>query len=104
MSGLEPHTDYAFRVRAHNAVGASTSEVERVRTAPAPPSCPLGLRLQGTLPTGLSLSWQVPAADHGASVSGFQLECAPVRGASAAAAASAWRTAYQGADLHAQAR
>ena len=37
MSGLEPHTLYALRVRALNSVGASVSEAQRFRTAPAPP-------------------------------------------------------------------
>lgn len=101
MGGLEPHTAYCFRVRALNAMGSSLSDVESFRTTPAPPASPLDLHLQEGTPSCLHLSWVPPRADHGAAVSGYQVECARVvRGATAAAVA--WKGAYQGIDLHAQ--
>lgn len=102
MSGLEPHTLYALRVRALNSVGASVSEAQRFRTAPAPPSAPQGLQLQHATPSGLALAWAPPRCDHGAPVTGYQLECARGGRGGGSAAAGGWRLAYQGADLHAQ--
>lgn len=102
VSGLEPHTSYAFRVRALNSVGASLSELESFRTAPAAPTAPLGLQLQHATPSSLALAWAPPRSDHGAPVTGYQLECARGGRGGGATAAGAWRLAYQGADLHAQ--
>lgn len=102
VSGLEPHTLYALRVRALNSVGASTSEPERFRTAPAPPSAPQALELQHATPSRLALAWTQPRSDHGAPVTGYQLECARGGRGGGGAGAGGWRLAYQGADLHAQ--
>ena len=100
MSGLQPHTEYTFRVRAINAVGTSTSEAETFRTAPAPPSTPLGVQQRDCMPSSLLISWLPPQTDHGAGVSGYQLESA--RGGRTGSASLAWRLAYQGADTQAQ--
>lgn len=101
VGGLEPHTAYAFRVRAFNAVGSSLSEAETFRTAPAAPSCPLAVTLRRATATSLQLSWQPPRADHGAPVAAYQLECA--RGTrTSSGPASAWRVAHQGPGLAVQ--
>lgn len=102
MSGLEPHTAYAFRVRALNAVGSSLSEAESFRTTPAPPSAPQHLQLLGATPSALSLGWQPPAAEHGAAVSGYQVECARLGGRSTSVPPGAWKQAYQGPERQAQ--
>ena len=102
VSSLEPHTLYALRVRALNSVGSSTRELERFRTAPAPPSAPQALELQHATPSRLALAWAPPRSDHGAPVTGYQLECARGGRGSGGAGAGGWRLAYQGADLHAQ--
>jgi hypothetical protein len=100
VSGLEAHTEYTFRVRAINSVGSSTSEAETFRTAPAPPSSPAAVQQQDCTPSSLLISWLPPRTDHGAGVSGYQLESA--RGSRTGSASHAWRLAYQGADTQAK--
>ena len=100
MSGLEAHTEYTFRVRAIISVGCSTSEAETFRTAPAPPSSPAAVQQQDCTPSSLLISWLPPRTDHGAGVSGYQLESA--RGSRTGSASHAWRLAYQGADTQAK--
>ncbi len=54
--GLDPYTEYAFRLRAANAAGRSAwSDVARVRTASGPPSAPLTPIAEGaaSLPAAL---------------------------------------------------
>ncbi len=47
-AGLEPATDYSFRVRACNAAGQSPwSDSCVIRSAAAAPSCPLHLVAEG---------------------------------------------------------
>lgn len=100
VSGLEAHQEYTFRVRAINATGSSTSQGETFRTAPAAPSSPVGMQQQGCTPSSLLISWLPPLSDHGAGVSGYQLESA--RSSRTGSTSQAWRLAYQGANTQAQ--
>jgi hypothetical protein len=100
VKGLQPNTSYLVRVRGFNAVGSSNSEPEVFRTMPAPPSCPQDLQQQGATPTSLRLAWLAPVADHGATVTSYQLECSRIT--SRGSQAAAWSMVYQGSDLHAK--
>ena len=96
---LEPDCEYAFRLKACNAVGSSPwASVQVLRTAPAAPSSPTSVALSEP-PTSRSvaLAWQPPQQDFGAAVSSYQVEWASVLRASRSV--SSWRTAYTGPDV-----
>lgn len=96
--GLNPNCEYAFRLRACNTVGASAfSEVATFCTAPAPPAPPRAPALsEPPTASAVALAWQLPDQDHGAAVSGYQAEWAPVLRASRLV--GPWRPAYAGQD------
>lgn len=97
MNDLEPNTQYLFRVRAFNSIGASPwSELLTARTAPAPPSTPENFRCAQTSCSALSFAWDIPSLDHGAEVTSYQLEFAPASRGQRAAEKTAWRSAYKG--------
>lgn len=93
---LDPDTEYTFRLRAANAVGASAwSAPATLRTAPAPPSAPHGLALGGSPgPGSIPLAWQPPGHDHGAAVSSYQVEVATVLRATRSL--GSWHAVYTG--------
>ena len=51
LPGLEPYTEYAFRLRASNMAGASDwSKLVWLRSGAATPSCPLDVQSTGGIP------------------------------------------------------
>lgn len=89
-------------MRAYNSVGSSVSEPKTFRTAPAAPSCPRDVDQQDATPSSLRISWLPPANDHGAPITGYQLECARSSSRGASSMAHAWKLAHQAGGLHAQ--
>jgi len=56
--GLDPDTEYSYKVKAKNAAGSSEfSAVFSARTNVAPPPEPMNLRLLEATPTSLELTW-----------------------------------------------
>lgn len=68
VSGLTANTDFEFRVRAVNDVGASAwSNTAGARTQGSPPNPPTGLNSPSSTSTSVDLAWTSPAfnnADH----------------------------------------
>ena len=105
VTDLEHDSDYVFRLRAFNSVGASAwSEHLLLRTPPAPPSPPLHLQCSTSTSSSLSFTWQPPEKEYGAAVTSYQLEYVPLSrsgggGTQRAAEKAAWRSAFQGSTL-----
>ncbi|KAK9847425.1 hypothetical protein WJX84_006386 [Apatococcus fuscideae] len=75
VKGLEPATDYSFRVRACNAAGQSPwSDSCVIRSAAAAPSCPLHLVAEGASCEAVNLHWQEPERAHGLPLTGYGIE------------------------------
>ena len=74
--GLTPGTTRFYRVAAINAQGqgAAYSNVVEGTTNAAPPDPPQNLRAQATGPTSIALSWDVPASDGGARITGYWVQ------------------------------
>lgn len=110
VRGLEPATQYALRVRAHNSIGGSAwGECTTVATAAAAPGPPTGLAVSTADPGELHVCWGPPLRDNGATVGSFLLEMAagarPAAGGGGskggggkAGAAAAWAKVWQGPD------
>ncbi|KAG2434770.1 hypothetical protein HXX76_007655 [Chlamydomonas incerta] len=87
VRGLEPHSAYAFRVCAHNDMGAGGwSPAVAAITGHAPPSAPQSLSAQAASSARIVLCWAAPERDYGAPVVAYTVEMAPVavRGGAAA--------------------
>lgn len=82
LTGLDPGTAYAIRVRGRNRVGAGpASEVENFRTLPA--EVATVTRFVTAEPTGgrsVDLGWQDPAFDGGEPLTGFEICVVPPHG------------------------
>ncbi|HWH69429.1 MAG TPA: fibronectin type III domain-containing protein, partial [Candidatus Sulfotelmatobacter sp.] len=73
ITGLQPSTAYAFRVRAVSVFGPSADSNEATATTLAPPpapEAPTGLTATPLSPTGNQLAW----TDNSTAETGFQLE------------------------------
>ena len=73
-SGLAPGTTRFYRVAAINAVGRGDyASVARGTTNAGRPSQPLALRARADGPRSITLSWNAPASDNGAAVTGYRV-------------------------------
>ena len=73
-TGLAPGTTRYYRVAAVNAQGAGApSNVAQGTTEAAPPGQPLNLRARAGGPTSITVTWEAPAADGGARVTGYSV-------------------------------
>ncbi|KAL6758808.1 fibronectin type III [Haematococcus lacustris] len=78
LSGLQPATRYLLRLAAVNAVGPSPwSAPATLSTAPGPPSPPQHCSAAPLSSTQLRLTWQPPATDQGAPLTGYAVDLAP---------------------------
>ncbi|KAJ9516125.1 hypothetical protein QJQ45_024552 [Haematococcus lacustris] len=78
LSGLQPATRYLLRLAAVNAVGPSPwSAPATLSTAPGPPSPPQHCSAAPLSSTQLRLTWQPPATDQGAPITGYAVDLAP---------------------------
>ncbi|WBU37321.1 fibronectin type III domain-containing protein [Homoserinibacter sp. YIM 151385] len=73
VSGLEDGAGYEFRIRAHNAAGASAPSSARQETPFRAPDAP-GLQLRGQGDGTIELGWTAPAFDGGRAIEGWILE------------------------------
>ncbi|KAJ9515995.1 hypothetical protein QJQ45_016818 [Haematococcus lacustris] len=90
LSGLQPATRYLLRLAAVNAVGPSPwSAPATLSTAPGPPSPPQHCSAAPLSSTQLRLTWQPPATDQGAPLTGYAVDLAPGSTASGHASPSA---------------
>ncbi|MBZ4486858.1 fibronectin type III domain-containing protein [Microbacterium sp. cx-55] len=73
VTGLTPGTAYTFTVEAINAVGASAASASSlpVTTPAAVPGAPVALSATSLSSTQVGVSWQAPATDGGAPVTGY---------------------------------
>lgn len=72
---LSPNTTYYFRHRARNSVGSSGwSSTLTFSTDPDKPSAPRNLDTSNQGPSGMTLTWDAPADDGGASISGYRIQ------------------------------
>ena len=73
-SGLVPGTTRYYRVAAVNNRGAGAySNVARGTTNAAPPGQPQNLRARAAGPTSITVTWEAPADDGGARVTGYSV-------------------------------
>ena len=71
-AGLAPGTTRFYRVAAINAQGQGAySNVVRGATNAARPDPPQGLRARAGGPTSITLTWEAPASDGGARITGY---------------------------------
>ncbi|KAG2434872.1 hypothetical protein HYH02_012072 [Chlamydomonas schloesseri] len=78
VRGLEPYSAYAFRVCAHNDVGAGGwSPAVAAITGHAAPSAPQALSAQAASSAKIVLCWAPPERDYGAPVVAYTVEMAP---------------------------
>ena len=73
---LAPGTTRYYHVAAINAEGPGAYSTPPVpgTTNPAPPSQPRNLSARATGPTSITLSWDVPASDGGARITGYRVQ------------------------------
>ena len=76
--GLRPATTYHYRVAAINekGAGAATDPVS-VRTDATVPDAPSDLVAEATMPREITLTWEAPAYDGGATVMSYRVEVSP---------------------------
>ena len=74
-SGLAPGTTRYYRVAAINDQGPGAFSAPPVEgtTRAAPPGPPQNLRAQATGPRSITLTWQAPASDGGARITGYSV-------------------------------
>ena len=73
-TGLDPGTTRFYRVAAINAQGEGPySNVREGTTNAAPPDPPQNLRARATGPRSITLTWEAPASDGGARITGYQV-------------------------------
>ena len=73
--GLIPGTTRFYRVAAINGEGAGDySNVRRGSTNAAPPDQPRNLRALATGPSSITITWQAPASDGGARITGYWIQ------------------------------
>ena len=73
-TGLAPGTTRYYRVAAINARGTGAySGVATGATNAGPPSAPQNLRANADGPTGITITWEAPAEDNGAAVTGYRI-------------------------------
>ena len=71
---LEPGTSRYYRVAAVNRVGRSVwSNLAQGTTNAAAPGRPSGLRARADGPTSITLTWESPATDGGALITGYSI-------------------------------
>ena len=74
-SGLEPGTEYHYRIRALNRVGASEpSEDVYARTHAVIPGPPTGVTVHAEGSDRLRVRWNAPRYDGGGKITGYQIE------------------------------
>ena len=74
-TGLTPGTTRYYRVAAINAQGRGAfSTPERGTTNAAPPGQPQNLRARGAGPRSITLTWQAPAINGGARITGYAVQ------------------------------
>ena len=74
---LNPGSEYMFRVRAENKIGQSDALISETIVAKyqfTPPECPRDLKIIRVTRSSALLAWDVPSADGGAPVKGYNLE------------------------------
>ena len=74
---LNPGSEYTFRVRAENKIGQSDALISETIVAKyqfTPPECPRDLKIIRVTRSSALLAWDVPSADGGAPVKGYNLE------------------------------
>ncbi len=73
-TGLAPGTTRFYQVAAINAQGQGDySNAVRGTTNAAPPGPPQNLSARATGPTSITLTWEAPASDGGARITGYQV-------------------------------
>ena len=74
-TGLAPGTTRFYQVAAINAQGEGPySNVKEGTTNAAPPGPPQNLSARATGPTSITLSWEAPASDGGARITGYRVQ------------------------------
>ena len=74
-SGLEPGTEYHYRIRALNRVGMSEpSETVKARTLATIPGPPSHVTVHAEGSDRLRVRWRAPAYDGGGQITGYQIE------------------------------
>ena len=97
VADLDPNTEYLFRIRAFNSVGASPwSDASAFTTTPACPSAPRDLRVEESSRSMLTLAWHPPCTDHGAPVTSYQLEYTLAGRGQRSVEKVSWRSGFKG--------
>ena len=74
-TGLEPATQYRYRVAAINSVGTGDWSFETSTSTYADtPGAPVGLTAQARGPRRIDLSWTAPRSDGGAEIRSYRIE------------------------------
>ena len=74
-TGLQPGTRRHYRVRAVNRAGVgSPSNTARATTEPVLPDAPRSLAARADGPSVIEVSWEAPASDGGAEITGYRIE------------------------------
>ncbi|MDE2795966.1 MAG: fibronectin type III domain-containing protein [Gemmatimonadota bacterium] len=73
--GLRPATTYHYRIAAINEKGAgAATDAVSVRTDATVPDAPADLVAEATTPREITLAWEAPAYDGGATVTSYRVE------------------------------
>ncbi len=77
--GLAPSTTHTYLVRARNGsgprdVGAFSNQVTATTDAATAPGAPSSVTATADGPTAINLSWEAPADDGGAAITGYRVE------------------------------
>lgn len=74
-TGLEPGTEYHYRISALNRIGASVpSETVSARTHPIIPDPPTGVTVRAEGSDRLRVQWSPPRYDGGGAIRGYRIE------------------------------
>jgi len=74
LGGLIPFSSYQIRVASYNNSGRGEYAYFQFSTAAKSPEAPINLTVSALKATGFTVSWQAPAFDGGAGISGYQVD------------------------------